>query len=76
MFPNGPRWSPPIPIPSVSKGLLPGAKKLEKDTCLMILYDFYEEVKKISARGLKKGSARKNFTRRFPEGVQKDEIQQ
>ena len=44
----------------------------------MIFYDFYEKVKNIT-RELNKRSAGKdyeNYSGRFPEGVQKDEIQQ
>ena len=46
----------------------------------MIFYDFYKTLhKNIRTRGLKKGSAAKkheNYSGRFPEGVQKEEIQQ
>ena len=51
--------------------------KLEKNTVLMIFFDF-----KILTRRLKKGSLAKkyekyeNYSGRFPEGVQKEEIQQ
>ena len=41
MMPNGPKWSPPpipIPIPGVSKSLLPGGKKIENTCFLMIFY--------------------------------------
>ena len=44
-----PKWSqmlPPIPIPGVGKRLLPGGKKLRKNTLLMILYDFSEQIQK------------------------------
>ena len=68
--------SPPTPIPGVSKSLLPGANKLEKNMCLMIVYNFYGKSKKYPARGLKKGSPQKQNKRRFPEGVQREEIQQ
>ena len=37
---------PPIPIPGVSKSLLPGVKKLRKNTLLMIFYDFDENRRK------------------------------
>jgi hypothetical protein len=42
----------------------------------MIFYDFYETIpKKYPAWGLKKGPHEK-YNRCFPEGVQKEEIQQ
>ena len=41
----------------------------------MILYDFYEKVKTYPARGVKR-DPREKYNRRFPEGVQKEEIQQ
>ena len=34
---------PPIPIPGVSKSLLPEGKQIRKKHILMIFYDFYEE---------------------------------
>ena len=46
---------------------------------LMNLHAFYEKSQKIFTRGLKKGSAAKkheNYSGSFPEGVQKEEIQQ
>ena len=37
----GPYWPPPpIPIPSVSRSLLPGANEFRTNTLLMIFYDF------------------------------------
>ena len=47
MVPNGPR---PIPIPSVSKSLLPWIKKM----CLNIFYDFYGNQKIPLPGGLKR----------------------
>ena len=42
--PNGskmvPNDLPPIPMPSVSKRLLPGRKQIKKKKCLMIYYGF------------------------------------
>ena len=37
---------PPIPIPGVSNGLLPGGKNISKKYFLMILYDLYEKRQK------------------------------
>ena len=52
MIPNGP---PPIPIPGVSKSLLPGGQKISQNTFLTVIYDFNEKkIKKSPARGLKK----------------------
>ena len=45
---------PPIPIPGVSKSLLPGGKKMEKNICLMIFYDLYEKGKKHPCQGATK----------------------
>jgi hypothetical protein len=44
---------PPIPIPGVSKSLLPGGKRIRKNTLLMKFYDFYER-KKTLPGGLKR----------------------
>ena len=34
-------FSPPLPIPGVSKSLLPGGDKMEKYTILVISHNFY-----------------------------------
>ena len=63
--------TPPIPIPGVSKSLLPGGKQNIKKHIFQVVYDFCE--KKNITRGLKKGSLTKdyeNYSGRFPEGVQ------
>ena len=46
---------PPIPIPGVSKSLLPGANNLEKNEFLMIFYDSHVKSKKNFPGGLKRG---------------------
>ena len=43
MVPNGP---PAIPIPGVSKSLLPGGEQIGKKMFFIILYDSYEKGKK------------------------------
>ena len=53
MVPNG---SPPIPIPGVSKSLLPGSKTIRKHIFFMIFNDFYE-----NARGLIKNKKKHTF---------------
>ena len=48
------------------------------NTCLMNFDDLYEKSKK-TTRGIKKGFLAKkheNYSGRFPEGIQKEEIQQ
>ena len=61
-----PKWSPPpIPIPGVSKSLLPGGKINIKKHILLNLNDLYEKI----------NPANKN-NRRFLERVQKEEIQE
>ena len=76
MIPNGPPPIP-IPIPGASKCLLPQGKQIVKNTCLMIHYNFYENKNQESTLpgGFKRGP-HENYSRRFPEGVQKEEIQQ
>ena len=74
----------PIPIPGVSKRLLPGGKQFRKkhmfDDFLLFLI---KQIKKIPFQGgLKRGSQLKStkqyehFSGRFPERVQREEIQQ
>ena len=69
--------SPPSPSPASAKVSCQGGNKLEK----LYFYDFYIKNRKKTTRGLKKGfSAKKwekykNYSSRFPEGVQKEEIQ-
>ena len=46
MIPNG-SPAPPIPIPDVSKSLLPGGKKIRKYTFVMIPHNFNEKIKTI-----------------------------
>ena len=67
-----PKWFHPlIPIPGVSKGLLPGANKLEKSKCLMIFYDFYEKQKGALPGGAFKGVPKKKKTPFSPRGSKK-----
>ena len=42
----------------------------------MISYDFYETCQKSTLPGGSKRGPHENYSRRFPEGVQKEEIQQ
>ena len=64
------------------ESILPGCNKLEKHIVLMIFYDFCEKHQKsILPGGFKRGQQLKavkkheNYSGRFPEGVQKEEIQ-
>ena len=69
MVPNGPITPIPIPIPGVSKSLLPGGKQTRKQQNDHFLWSSWNKLKKYPARGLKKGSARKlhpPFSRRGP----------
>ena len=70
---------PPIPIPGVSNSLLPGGKQIRKNKEGFFSMTFMKKLKLSFAGGLKKGSVAKkyeNYNGRFPEGVQKEEIQQ
>ena len=65
----------PSPFPASAKVSCQGANKLEQNMLLLISYDFYENLPKNLPRGLKRAQ-HENHTRRFPEGVKKEEIQQ
>ena len=40
---NGPKWSPPIPIPGVSKSLPPEGTQIQTKHILVKFYENYEE---------------------------------
>ena len=67
----------PIPILGVSKSILPGGKQIRKKQIVWWSYMIFmkNKPKKYPARGgLKRGPRKKNS--RFPEGFQKEQIQQ
>ena len=72
---NGPKWSPPHPRPwRQQKSPARGGNKLEKNTFLMTFYDFYEKSQNNILPGGLKRDPREKYNRRFPAGVQKEEI--
>ena len=71
---------PPSPSPASAKVSSKGASKLEQNPFLMIFYDFFEKGQKhipfVRFCLVSKWGPYGNYSSRFPEEVQKEEIQQ